>query len=474
MQNNYDCVIIGGGAGGLLSASLLAKQGMKVALLEKNKHCGGMIQPFVRKGVMLDTGMHFFGAGEAGQIQSELFKTFDLQPSLSQIESGFTFLLNGQKYQIPAAGFDLFQKKMTDYFPKEKKAIEKYTETVKHITQSVKISSLTENTGIKEEMERGAYDFIRSITKNTELQNVLSYLSLLYAGNESSTSLYLHALITGTFIQSAFRFTNGAAPFIKELETKIKQAGGQIFTQKEVQSFMYEDNRISACTCTDSSQFYAKNVISSIHPGVLSDLLDESRIKSSYKRRIQKIQNTPGAFLVYLLMKKETTPHLPAPLILAGDSPRDTLLIHTPKIGNKNSCTDYVKLMYIPDYKTFIPWKNTRTGTRGKAYEECKKQLAEKLLQRTEVYLPNIRKNIREIYTASPLTFRDYTASPEGSAYGMVHNYQNFIANTVPVQTKIPNLFLTGQSINFHGLTGVSISALLTCSAVLQAKRSTS
>jgi all-trans-retinol 13,14-reductase len=39
LQQNqpYDVVIIGSGLGGLLCATLLAKEGMKVCVLEKNK-----------------------------------------------------------------------------------------------------------------------------------------------------------------------------------------------------------------------------------------------------------------------------------------------------------------------------------------------------------------------------------------------------------------------------------------------------
>jgi hypothetical protein len=34
-------------------------------------------------------------------------------------------------------------------------------------------------------------------------------------------------------------------------------------------------------------------------------------------------------------------------------------------------------------------------------------------------------------------------------------------------KTKISNLFLTGQSINMHGILGVTIGAFVTCSEIL-------
>ena len=73
-------------------------------------------------------------------------------------------------------------------------------------------------------------------------------------------------------------------------------------------------------------------------------------------------------------------------------------------------------------------------------------------------------------YTSTPLTYINYTGTPEGSAYGLVHDYRKFSESNIPIRTKIKNLFLTGQSINFHGMLGVSITSLLTCSSVTDTK----
>jgi all-trans-retinol 13,14-reductase len=39
----------------------------------------------------------------------------------------------------------------------------------------------------------------------------------------------------------------------------------------------------------------------------------------------------------------------------------------------------------------------------------------------------------------------------------------------VPHKTKIPNLYLTGQNINSHGMLGVLIGTIITCSELLGA-----
>ena len=59
-------VIIGGGLGGLFSGAILAKNGVKVTIIEKNSSIGGGLQSFVRFGEVFDTGMHVVGGMHEG------------------------------------------------------------------------------------------------------------------------------------------------------------------------------------------------------------------------------------------------------------------------------------------------------------------------------------------------------------------------------------------------------------------------
>ena len=68
---NNSAIIIGGGTGGLFTGALLAKNGWKITVLEKNAIIGGGLQTFVRNGETFDTGMHMLGGFHPG---GSLFK----------------------------------------------------------------------------------------------------------------------------------------------------------------------------------------------------------------------------------------------------------------------------------------------------------------------------------------------------------------------------------------------------------------
>ena len=83
---------------------------------------------------------------------------------------------------------------------------------------------------------------------------------------------------------------------------------------------------------------------------------------------------------------------------------------------------------------------------------------------------PGISKAVKFHYTSSPLTYRDYTGTWEGSVYGIQKDYNNPLKTLILPRTHIKNLLLTGQNINVHGVVGVTIGAFLTCSELLGKK----
>jgi all-trans-retinol 13,14-reductase len=93
------------------------------------------------------------------------------------------------------------------------------------------------------------------------------------------------------------------------------------------------------------------------------------------------------------------------------------------------------------------------------------------LLRQLENDFPGIRNNIKEVYTSSPLTLRDYTGTKEGSMYGILKD-KNYLEQTfISHRTKVPNLLFTGQNINSHGILGVAVSALITSSEFVDLKK---
>lgn len=116
-------------------------------------------------------------------------------------------------------------------------------------------------------------------------------------------------------------------------------------------------------------------------------------------------------------------------------------------------------------------WVGTKVGHRGADYEAFKRQKAEQLLASVEKHFPTLRSHIKNYYTSTPLTYRDYTGTEGGSMYGIARDITLGASCRVPHRTKIPNLLQTGQNINSHGILGVIVGAIVTCSELLTAEK---
>jgi len=89
------------------------------------------------------------------------------------------------------------------------------------------------------------------------------------------------------------------------------------------------------------------------------------------------------------------------------------------------------------------------------------------LLDCVEEKFPGLRKAIKSYYTATPLSYRDYIGTDDGSMYGIAKDYSNPLKTFISPRTKIPNLYLTGQNLNLHGILGATMSGLVTSVAFL-------
>jgi all-trans-retinol 13,14-reductase len=118
-------------------------------------------------------------------------------------------------------------------------------------------------------------------------------------------------------------------------------------------------------------------------------------------------------------------------------------------------------------WKLFEQWTDTTVGRRGELYERLKSQLADECIRLAECVVPGLGGMAEKRYTSTPLTYRDYTLTPEGSAYGVRKDCRNLLMTTLSPRTPIPNLLLTGQNLMLHGVEGVTMTALRTCGELI-------
>ncbi len=490
MQQKYDIVIIGSGLGGLTCGYILSKNGYKVAVLEQNSQLGGCLQTFTRKGVKFETGMHYIGSMQEGQALNRYFKYLSLFPNVkvSQLDpAGFDVIsLNGEQYAY-ASGYENFIETLAKKFPSEHQNIKRYVDGIVDVAYSSPFYSLKnfdENRTqialkVANHETTSINEYIASITSNEELQNVLVGTLPLYAGLKNKTPLYIHSLINESNITGAYRIMGGSDQIATSLVESIRSFGGDVFPSNKVVKINCDNTKAVSVTLENGEQIEANYIVSNAHPETTINMVDSNLIRQVYRDRISHIEHSVSNFTVYLRFKENKVPYMnhnyyyyKGKDVWGGENytsqewPKSFLYVHLcPK--EPSEYAQAAELIVYMRFDETLKWLGTKIGRRGEEYEAFKRQKAEKLLSLLEKEFPGTLTNVESYYTSSPLTYLDYTGTKEGSMYGMLRDKNDPVSSRVSHRTKIPNLLMTGQNINAHGIMGVIIGAIITCSDLL-------
>jgi all-trans-retinol 13,14-reductase len=480
----FDILIIGSGLGGLICGYILSKEGYNVCIVEKNRQIGGCLQSFTRDGCIFDTGVHYIGSMDQGQILYQYFKYFRLidKIKVKRLDKDcfdkISFDSTGEEYDY-GMGNDNFVEILSKKFPDNKSELEHYIAMMKNICDAFDLYNVRSSAiRIYEKpfIKLNTYEYIKSITNNIKLQNVLAGVNPLYAGVAESSPLYVHSLIAYSYVQSAYRLVDGSAQIVNILTQSILENGGTILNEYEVQKLVCDDEKVMRAEFSNNEMIEAKNFISNIHPSNTIKMVQSNKLKKAYRDRVNSLENTISTFTLYITFKKESFKYYnnnfywyktlnvwTADSSAKGDWP-ESMFYFTPA---SSKSAEYAETMIVMTYMKFDEvrkWENTKVGYRGIEYEDFKRVKEETILNILQKIYPDFRDHIKNVYSSSPLTYRDYTGTIDGSLYGIMKTSNEPIRTYIPHKTKIPNLYLTGQNINMHGVLGVTIGAILSCS----------
>ncbi|MDR6465536.1 NAD(P)/FAD-dependent oxidoreductase [Chryseobacterium sediminis] len=492
MKKAYDILVIGSGLGGLVSALILAKEGMKVCVLEKNNQYGGNLQTFSRDKLIFDTGVHYLGGLSKGQNLNQFFSYLEIMDDLElqqMDEDGYDKISFGEEeIEYPhAQGYHNFVEQLSKYFPEEKGNLENYCEEIQYVCSQFPRYHVVGKDNYNEEiLHLNTKRFIESVTQNKRLQAVLLGSNFLYAGDSEDVPFYVHALTVNSYIQSAYKCVKGGSQISKLLIRKLREYGAEVHKHSEVSEFVFNENNVLQSVKTKTGKEYsAKQFISNIEIRSTIQLIGEDRLKKSFLNRVLSWKPVSSCFSIYLVLRSQSLPNFNYNRYHFSSEeqvwnafryrkeawPETYMLSSTPSKHHPEFAESLTAISYM-DFDEVREWENTFNTVadeheRGEAYERFKLEKTEKMLDALEKKIPNLRYAIKTIYTSSPLSYRDYIGNFEGNMYGYMKSSENPLKTMVSPRTKIDNLFLTGQSVNMHGILGVTIGAFNTCAEIL-------
>ena len=479
-------VIIGSGLGGLSCGLILGRNGYDVTVLEQGAQVGGCLQCFRRQGVKFETGMHFIGSADEGQVLNRLLRylgVFD-DIRLSRLDTtGYNVVaLQGQQFRF-ANGRDAFIETLAADFPRERDGLNRYFDLVERVAAASSMHTFRQAdrdaSPLNTEYQLcSTNEVIDRCISDPLLRNVLVGDLSLYAAEYDKTPFSTHAFIADFYNRSAFRIVGGSDGIAASLVRRIHEGGGEVRCRQQVRRIVCDASGVTGVE-TDGQFYPAEIVIAAIHPARVLELCDSPLLRPAYRHRVEALPQTPGIFAVYLRFKPETMPYLNSNYYgyrqsspwdcehyTDADWPRGYLYMHFCSEPRQRWATGGVVMSYMR-FDEVVRWKGTSVGRRGADYEQMKRERAERLIDALCCDFPHLRESIAGYETSTPLTYLDYTGTERGASYGIARDIHLGPAGRVHHRTKVPRLLLAGQNINSHGILGVLVGSIVACSELL-------
>lgn len=473
----YDVIIIGAGIGGISCAARLARNGLKVLVLEKADHIGGTSFVFNR-------GLYSFPMGPLSFSYYRYIKDFleeigidkkiEYKRNHFQLVSPFLNII----YSHP---FDILKEKLKGIFPNEKNIDSFFTklEDIIALTRDIYVwhpdyrldrdldqGLIESNVGLKkkialiEEYSRTpSKDMIDSFFSDPVLKNLL--------GSQGTTSPFMSVLnlafmwniVSSEGIWFPSCGIHGLNNLIKDI---VLEYGGEIRLRSEVQEIILEKGRALGVRTKNGEEYASRWVVSNAdYKKTFLHMVDLNEIPQEFTEKIKKAPYTGTELCVYLGIdpRKVDLGAMKAAHLFyrhrldPGKSAPEDFENREIEIclwsENAPDLVPHDKISLV--LRAGFPYDHIahfRTGAkkRKEGYRAFKDNLANRLIAVVENIIPGLFSAIDRIEAATPLTYEDWGGRYRGSIAGWTWSfgYQEILGRRLLVRTPIKNLLMVG------------------------------
>lgn len=485
-------IVIGSGFGGLSVAIRLQSQGFQVTILEKNSKIGGHAYPLKKDGYSFDMGPSLITAPDiiesifksAGKTTSDYLDLIKLDPYYRIYFHDGTYLdYNGDTENMKSQ-MAKFNKKDSENYDAFMEASRKIYEAV--IPQGlgstpfmdIGIMAKFAPRALKMKGLKSSFQFAKQFFKDPRHQFTFSFHPLFIGGNPFKAPAIYQMIPYLEKVGGVWFTKGGMYSVVQALEKVFLEIGGEIKTNSEVTKIDVE-NGIATGVHTDAGFTSADIVVSNtdfIH--LYKDLIDGENRKKWSDRRLDKLDYSMSAFLLYLGVKKQYPKLKHHTLILSERYkglitdifdkkilPDDfSMYLHVPTRTDVGMAPNGSESMYV-----LIPVANLQSGIDWRVTGEKFKKTVLDFLE-NDFGMDGLQENIKVCEMFTPDDFVKKQNAYYGSAWGVEPKLtQTAIFRPHNRSEDIKNLYLVGASTHpGAGVPGVMLTAETTEGVILK------
>jgi prolycopene isomerase len=483
MGETVDVAIIGSGVGGLTTAALLARRGLKVAVYEQHYVPGGSASHFNRKGYCFDVGASLlYTLGKTGKANF-------LHKILAEIDEPVTSILDPIQihYHLPndwqvRAHYDreLFLTELTSLFPKEKDAIRKFYDKLADIfamMDSLDYISLEDpSAGMRFTFQRpfsaiklavNSFKDLGTLARKTFQDPLLlrfidlECYSWALVGAKETPLINASIVIADRHVGGVRYPIGGVNQIPYALVRGIEKFGGKVYCRQKVTKIICENSKAVGLEFKNGEQIKARVIVSNATAWNTAEMLTDENVAKSLLKPYKKFPASRSFFSLFCGVSKSAIPsdysthHIILDKWEEMEKDGGTVYLSIPSILDSSIAPSDCHNVHAFTVHSYI------NGKRDKDYKEWKEKAAAKLLERLPLKSPP-----HFSIAASPLTNERYLARKEGSYGPLFTNGKDLLFKPKNL-TPLKNLYCAGdscfpgQGVSAVAASGVSCAMLI-------------
>lgn len=490
---DFDVLVIGGGLSGLAAASLLAKRGLSVGVVDKGYQPGGSCGAFRRGTTTFDQGSSMlFGFGEKG-FNAHRFVFNALEEPIDIIKHDLLYAVHFKGHKINFhCDIAEFIEELALAFPTQKASLKRFYGDMEKIYTHVMVENpfygTPDEVDKKESLKsllrhpisyarflgylnKGAKTLLEKYFTDPDIFNFFDKLTstYCYATVEESPAILATVMFVDNHVGGSY-YPAGSTLFLTgKMEKVIEEHGGTMIMEREVKTIIFSDGKPHGVVLDDGSELYAQEIVYSGTVWNLYDkLLPKEETTETERAWAAKQVPTYPSVVLYTTVKKEVIPTDMHPIEMLVGNPHELdeseITLYVPSIDDRSICAEDEHVL-IAIGPTFSDWKDADEQT----YAAMKESEEERLIRVVQKHLPGFEEAITFIEVATPRTIERYTMKNGGAVAGPKMMLGQHMFKRQHIRTRWDSLFCCGEStVMGTGTPTVTVSGVSAANAILK------
>lgn len=480
---HYDAVVIGAGIGGLFCANLLAKDGLKVLLIEQHYMLGGYCSTFRRAGYTFDAATHFYPLlGNPATITGRVLADLGIRTEWVKMDPVDTFHFpDGTRFVVPA-DFETYRQSLRTSFPHEDANLDRFFEAVNEAYLLGLLFFFRGRATPRFEAYRDltVREVLDRYFQDEKLKLLLTADCPHWGSPPNRTSFVFDSMLRLSYFLGNYYPVMGSQAFADDLGRAFEERGGDIMIHTRAERILLDGDR--ACGVEVSTgrgrlegryRVTADAVVSNADlVQTLDHLLPERTAVRDYRAEVGDLKPSFPCFLSHLGIRDVSADVL--------DEAQGYYWRHwdPDRVGRDGLiCKVFVPTLYEPrmapegghviilqkvqeiDYEGVADWPTHKADVETFVTDHLAK------------VIPGIRERIVVQTSASAHTSWRFTLNTTGSMLGWEMSPEQLGDRRPAIEGPLPGLFLVGHWTKpGGGITPVIISAVQTAAAIVRGR----